>query len=105
MNHSTCHHQNLPGIENQTAEHGKFSFAAAVLNWVSNLLRRRKLMSLERLDDHMLDDIGITRTDVYWARQLPLNQNPLLALDTLARNRSRARRLAPGRPLPGVRRL
>jgi len=103
MHQSTCHHQDLPVVSNSAGDVKPLGFSATVTNWLSNLWRRNKLMSLEKLDDHMLDDIGITRSDLGWARRLPLSSNPLAALDDLARSRSRARRLGPGRRLPGSR--
>jgi len=103
MHQSTCHHQNLPAVKTSAGEIKPLGFSATVTNWLSNLWRRNKLMSLEKLEDHMLDDIGITRADLGWARRLPLTRNPLAALDDLARSRSRARRLGQDRRLPGSR--
>jgi len=103
MQQSTCHHQDLSVAKKNTGDFKRFGFLPAVLIRLSNLWRRNKLMSLDSLDDHMLDDIGITRADLVWARRMPLSRNPLMALDELARTRSRARRVALGRKLPGSR--
>lgn len=59
-----------------------------------NLLRRRKIARLEALDDSLLADIGLERSDLIWARHLDLSQNPLKALDQAARQRSSEYRLA-----------
>ncbi|MGB7336802.1 MAG: DUF1127 domain-containing protein [Salaquimonas sp.] len=44
------------------------------------------------LDDRQLDDIGVTRSDVIWASNLPLSQNAALELEKLARSRNRQKR-------------
>lgn len=76
-------------------------FLASVLNRFANRVRRSKLTSLDELEDHMLMDIGITRQDLGWARDLPLNRNPLAALDELTRQRSHARHMSGVRDIPG----
>ena len=59
-----------------------------------NLVRRHRIARLEALDDEMLADIGLTRSDLQWARHLNLSHNPLQELDRTARQRSREYRLA-----------
>ncbi len=45
--------------------HASRSFAAALATRVLRALeRRRAVRELARLDDHMLSDIGISRTDI-----------------------------------------
>lgn len=46
-----------------------------------NWLARRAIRRLERLDDHMLRDIGATRAEIRWAGRLPLTVNAALALE------------------------
>jgi uncharacterized protein YjiS (DUF1127 family) len=54
------------------------------------LSNRRKILSLSDLDDHMLHDLGLTRTDVQRALDLPFMQDPALELQRVAlRNRGR----------------
>ena len=58
-------------------------------HWVA----RRRIRSLEGLDDRLLDDIGVSRADVMWAAQLPLSVNPALELEDVAvRRRASMRR-------------
>lgn len=52
-------------------------------NWQS----RRRVNRLADLDDHILDDIGLTRADVLWACRLPLDRDPTAALRTVALGR------------------
>lgn len=51
------------------------------------LRRRWRLYRMQWLDDHMLDDIGITREELEWAIRLPLRVNAALALHDRARRR------------------
>ena len=52
--------------------------------------RRRQLMRINELDDHLLFDIGLDRGDVRWALDLPFSFDPGLELQRRAlRNRSR----------------
>lgn len=103
MRKSTHTNGTSSGAAEFVAEVGRTGLVAALLNRLSNWRRRRQLTRLDELDDHMLEDIGITRLDLLWARGLPLSRNPLLELDDLARDRTRARRTARIRPLPGTR--
>ncbi len=74
---------------NQALSNG--SHALATLGRVaSNWLKRRKLHRLEELDDHILDDIGLTRDELTRALRLPLVVNPLQELDRLSYARRRA---------------
>jgi hypothetical protein len=54
-------------------------------NWQA----RRELAKLEHSNDHMLRVMHITQDDVQWALQLPLRDNPRLALENLRFQRSR----------------
>ncbi|MBL8789791.1 MAG: DUF1127 domain-containing protein [Rhizobiales bacterium] len=44
---------------------------------------RRSVRLLERMDDHMLRDMGLTREDLRWAQRLPLAQDAGAALEDL----------------------
>jgi uncharacterized protein YjiS (DUF1127 family) len=44
---------------------------------VKNWWKRRSLRKLEQLDDHMLMDIGLSRTDLIHAQRLPLDIDPV----------------------------
>lgn len=50
--------------------------------------RRRKLVQLRDLDDHVLADIGVTRDDVRYAFNLPLAVDAALELEERALLRS-----------------
>ncbi len=53
--------------------------------------RRLALLQMQTLDDHILQDIGVTRDDVNWAGNLPKNINAAKELEAL-RKRSNANR-------------
>ena len=57
-------------------------------------LRRRRLHRLRDLDDHILEDIGVTRAEVEIATRLPFTHNAARELRRLAEDRRR--RLARG---------
>lgn len=52
-------------------------------NWTA----RKRVASLGRFDDYMLQDIGVTRDEVEWAAGLPLTVNAALALEEKAFSR------------------
>lgn len=65
---------------------GAFSLLWRVIgNWRA----RRAVARMDRLDDHLLRDIGVTRVDVRWAAGLPLTVNAALALEERAMERRR----------------
>jgi uncharacterized protein YjiS (DUF1127 family) len=50
---------------------------------------RRKLVKMTDLDDHILDDIGVSRSDIHAVLDLPFSHNPALELQRIAqRNRA-----------------
>ncbi|MEM1430755.1 MAG: DUF1127 domain-containing protein [Pseudomonadota bacterium] len=55
-------------------------------------LRRRAMKRLLDLDDHMLDDIGVTREEVETAAAMPLSVNAAVELHRTALERRRAGR-------------
>ena len=74
-------------VLNQSAAlDGTWSFAA-LRRTFANWRRRRRLLRLSDLDDHILYDIGIEREEINEALQLPLDLNPLYELDRRARLR------------------
>lgn len=56
----------------------------AVSRMVRTLHNRRRVMSLDDLDDHMLRDLGLARGDVQRALDVPFAQDPSLELQRLA---------------------
>ncbi len=74
-------------VLNQSAAlDGTWSFAA-LRRTFANWRRRRKLLRLSDLDNHILYDIGIEREEINEALRLPLDLNPLYELDRRARLR------------------
>lgn len=59
---------------------------AAPLQWY---LRRREVARLADLDDHLLADLGLERSDVRWALEMPFAENAALELQQRARQRQR----------------
>ena len=54
-------------------------------------INRQAFAQMMTLDDAMLNDIGVTRQDIYWANSLPLSVNAAVELKKISlRNRSRA---------------
>jgi uncharacterized protein YjiS (DUF1127 family) len=49
-------------------------------NLLRNWLARKEIAKLSKFDDHMLNDIGLTRGDLRCAGSLPLSVNPVHAL-------------------------
>jgi uncharacterized protein YjiS (DUF1127 family) len=66
----------------------------AFLDLFRALKHRREIIQLADFDDHMLKDIGLTRSDVEGALAEPLIYNPSLVLVRSAERHSRAERLA-----------
>ena len=62
-------------------EYGAVSFISRIWrNWKA----RRRIVNLSNYDDHMLRDIGVSRSEVEWAAGLPLTVNAALALEERA---------------------
>lgn len=71
-----------------TAPARAFEFAAAL---VRSIHRRRRFNAVRDLDDHMLEDIGITRSEVDAVSQLPLSRDAAEELRRLSMERRRDR--------------
>ncbi|PZF75896.1 hypothetical protein DK847_16250 [Aestuariivirga litoralis] len=56
---------------------------------IRNWRARRAVARLDALDDFLLHDIGVTRTEVRWAAGLPLTVNAALELEEQATRRRR----------------
>ena len=65
------------------------SIGTSLLTLFRNWQARRELAKLEYCDGHALGVMGITQSDVRWALQLPLRDNPRLALENRHFHRSR----------------
>ena len=51
-----------------------------IVRFLRNWLARRSVSRLDRFDEHILRDIGVSRADIRWAARLPLCVNAALAL-------------------------
>lgn len=68
------------------AEAGGFILGVPnVGTYVRNWQARRSVRSLERLDDHLLRDMGVTRAGIAAALRQPLSTNPALFLESMSR--------------------
>ena len=64
-----------------------FRAHGALMTRHENRVTRRAFMNTFRLDDKMLEDIGVTREELEWAASLPLRVNASHALYARARER------------------
>jgi uncharacterized protein YjiS (DUF1127 family) len=66
------------------------SLTSTAVRFYRNWRNRRQVVLLTDLDDHVLDDIGVTRGDVEAALLQPFSHDPSLQLQRIAlRNRAR----------------
>ncbi|QPC42140.1 hypothetical protein HW532_05145 [Kaustia mangrovi] len=75
---------------------GRLHMPAVFHNW----LVRQRLKKLLGVDERILDDMGLTRSEVFWALDLPLSVNPAVELQRRAqarRDQSFAHRVNRGR--------
>lgn len=81
-------------MRNYALTHARSFEAAGAFSILGRLIRnwraRRAVTRLDRLDDYMLRDIGVTRDEIRWAAGLPLSVNAALELDERATQRRRA---------------
>lgn len=96
--HTVCNEEFHSGIKYQPQN--SQTFVSAIENYLKSwatainiVFTQRKLQRINRqafshllsLDDHILDDIGITRNDILDASRLPVNVNASLELEKKAR--------------------
>ena len=71
---------------------------AKALSWPMRRLQlyrqRQAFLHTVALNDRMLDDIGLTRSEVEWAAQLPLKLNAAIEIRRVANRRRGQRPLA-----------
>ncbi len=75
--------------DSRVAPRRAFMIGPRIYSLAQSLQRRWRLYRMQSLDDHLLDDIGITREELEWAIRLPLHINAALAL----RDRAERRRM------------
>lgn len=71
--------------------HGPGVLRRMFRNWTA----RRNIAKLTELDDNLLQDIGVTREDIHWAKGLPLAVNAAIALEELIFRRQRRGEVEP----------
>lgn len=71
--------------------HGPGVLRRMFRNWTA----RRNIAKLTELDDNLLQDIGVTREDIQWAKGLPLAVNAAIALEELIFRRQRRGEVEP----------
>jgi len=69
----------------QDAAHAFAGARRVLANW----FRRRRLRRVDDLDDHILQDIGISRDDLRAALRLPLSVDPVWEVQRQSRARGR----------------
>ncbi len=65
------------------------SLSNALVDRIRAIRRRRGFNRLNNLDDHMLDDIGVTRGEVQYASALPLSVDAATELRRVSLERRR----------------
>ncbi len=96
--HTVCNEEFHPDIEYQPQNSQTLVSAIEqyLKRWASRIntvfvqrkqqrINRQAFNHLLALDDHILDDIGVTRNDIVEASQLPLDVNASLELEKIAR--------------------
>jgi uncharacterized protein YjiS (DUF1127 family) len=71
----------------QAEASGTLPGAGLLTNIIENWRARRAVARLDRLDDFLLHDIGISRQDINKALHVPFSQNALVALQNIAGER------------------
>ncbi len=56
---------------------------------IHNFQARRTVKQLSQMDDYMLQDLGVTREDIYWAYSRPFYVNAANALEERSSSRRR----------------
>jgi uncharacterized protein YjiS (DUF1127 family) len=77
-------------IEEQAGALGEISTFLNLGGLLRHWQARRSLKQLASLDDYMLEDLGLKRSDVEWAERVPLTRNPVLALEERVRRQRRS---------------
>jgi hypothetical protein len=68
-------------LETRAHSVGGFGGEGLLLRLWGNWRARKDITRLQQLDDHLLKDIGVTRADIFWASQQPLDVNAALVLE------------------------
>lgn len=63
--------------------------ATSLADRIRRIRRRRKFKNLLDLDDHMLKDVGVTRSEVELAANMPLSVNAATELRRMSLERKR----------------
>jgi Domain of unknown function (DUF1127) len=68
-------------LEHRAASSGGLGGEGLLLRLWDNWKARRDVRHLQQLDDHLLCDIGLRRSDILWASQQSLSVNAALVLE------------------------
>ena len=71
--------------------HAIHQLANSLADRIARIRTRRKFKNLLDLDDHMLNDIGVIRSEVEYAARLPLSVDAATELRRLSVARRRAK--------------
>jgi uncharacterized protein YjiS (DUF1127 family) len=66
---------------------GTLPGSGILTNVIENWRARKAVARLDRLDDFLLNDIGLSRSDIDKASRVPYSQNALVALQHIAGER------------------
>ncbi len=82
FNSSTPGHFNIGqfNISGFNATIKSFASRKALTGLARRIKAHKEMRKLQRLDNHMLKDIGLERTDLVWAMAQAYNMDPLAAL-------------------------
>lgn len=83
--HPIAHHHNIEDSLGNILKRTWENLTAYMKRRQQRRIDRQAFQNLMTLDDHILKDIGLTRTDGIWANQLPLSQNAAVELEKIAR--------------------
>lgn len=83
--------QTAKAIRKTTFAGSLCSLVASTRHWIekkyNQRINRQAFNYLLTLDDNLLKDIGVTRQDVQWASQLPLEEDAATKIEQIARRR------------------
>jgi uncharacterized protein YjiS (DUF1127 family) len=80
--------------QHQASFSGGMTGEGIIARFITNWQAKRAVKNLWQLDDHMLNDMGLTREEVAWAITRPLSINAVQALEDCNSKHFRAAKTA-----------